>query len=321
MTHPRLALLAVLGLTSAATPSFAGWNNVFLTSCWDCRPRVAQKPAPAPTRADTQVEYERTSYSVPVTVMKPERYTEEVPVQVKSYYYEPVTSYRTSYSIDQCGECQQVQVPCRTSWVKREQCETVMKAVERVRMVPVQMERIVTEVRPKYTTTYYGPVQRTTTPLQPVGPGVGIEREGGAPGTIPPAGVPPMRMPGGLEGRKQPLPAKQPAPEAPSNYRPMPAANALMTSFSKAPHGGLLTGDVVKSDRQTPLANAKLVFVNAKDLDTREYVTADDFGGFDVKLPAGEWHLYVGGGNGKATYHSKVSVADGERTTVKVQDR
>ena len=89
----------------------------------------------------------------------------------------------------------------------------------------------------------------------------------------------------------------------------------------KAPNGGMLTGDVVRSDRETPLANAKLVFVSAKDLNAREYVTADDFGGFDVKLPAGEWHLYVGSGNGKATYHSKVSVADGERTTVKVQDR
>lgn len=319
MMHPRTALLAVAGLAATAAPSFAGWNNVFLTACNDCRPRVAQKPAA--TRADTQVEYERTSYSVPVTVMKPVRYTEEVPVQVKSYYYEPVTSYRTSYSVDPCtGECQQVQVPCRTSYVRREQCETVMKAVERVRMEPVQMERIVTEVRPKYTTTYYGPVQRTTSPLQPAGgPGVGLERDPAAPGTIPPAGVPPMRMPGsGVGGRPAP---KQPAPEAPSNYRPMPPANALMTSLRKAPTGGMLTGDVVTSDRETPLANAKLVFVNAKDLDAREYVTADGFGGFDVKLPAGEWHLYVGNGNGKAVYHSKVSVTDGERTTVKVQDR
>lgn len=320
MTHPRTALLAVLGLASAASPSFAGWNNVFLTGCWDCRPRVAQRP-PAPTRAETQVEYERTSYSVPVTVMKPERYTEEVPVQVKSYYYEPVTRYRTSYSIDECGQCQQVQVPCRTSYVRREQCETVMKAVDRVRMVPVQMERIVTEVRPKYTTTHYGPVQRTTTPLVPVGPGVGIERDA-VPSTIRPPDVP-MRMPGSGMGGRLPAPRPQPtpAPETPSNFRPIPPANALMTSFGKAPHGGTLTGEVVKSDRRNPLPNAKLVFVNAKDLDAREYVTADDFGGFDVKLPAGDWHLYVGNGNGKAVYHSKVRVDDGERTTVKVQDR
>lgn len=318
MTHPRTLLLAVAGLAATAAPSFAGWNNVFLTACWNCSPRTSQRPTTPTPRADTQVEYERTSYSVPVTVMKAERYTEEVPVQVRSYYYEPVTSYRTSYSIDPCtGECQQVQVPCRTTQVRREYTETVMKAVERVRMVPVQMERIVTEERPKYTTTYYGPIKRTTSGLQPVGsaPGVGLERDSGAPGTIPPANVP-MRMPGNVSAPRQPAPL--PAPAQPqSNFKP----NALTTSLKKPISGGTLSGSVVQNDRETPIANAKLVFVNAKDLAAREYVTADGYGEFDAKLPAGEWHLYVGHGDGKAAYHSKVSVADGERTTVKVQDR
>ncbi len=310
MMHPRTALLAVLGLAATATPSFAGWNNVFLTCCWDSRPRVAQRPAAPALRADTQVEYERTSYSVPVTVMKPVTYTEDVPVKVRSYYYEPVTSYRTSYSLDECGRCQQVQVPCRTSYVRREQCETVMKAVERVRMVPVQMERIVTEVRPKYTTTHYGPVQRSTTPLQSVGPQVDQYRDpSSAPGTIPPAGVP-NRM----EGTSAP---RQPAP---SGYRPAPPRNAMSTSLKRTT-GGTLTGEVVENDKTTPISNAKLVFVNAKHLDTREYATADGFGGFDMNLPAGDWHLYVGHGDGKAVYHSKVSVTDGERTKVTVMDR
>jgi hypothetical protein len=317
MSH-RTALLAVLGLASSAAPSFAGWNNVFLTGCWSCPPRTAQRPpAPAP-RAETHVEYERTSYSVPVTVMKPEKYTEEVPVQVRSYYYEPVTTYRTSYTLDECGQCQQVQVPCRTSQVRREYTETVMKAVERVRMVPVQMERIVTEERPKYTTTHYGPIKRTTTGLQPVGPTVDQYRDRdpltpSVPGTIPPANVP-MRMPGGdVSKPRQPAPASAPSQSA---FRP----NAMTTSFSKAT-GGTLTGEVVKNDKETPIANAKLVFVNAKNLDAREYATADGYGQFDAKLPAGDWHLYLGHGDGKAVYHSKVSVTDGERTAVKVQDR
>ena len=314
MMSPRTALLAVLGLTVTAAPSFAGWNNVFLTGCWNCRPRVAQRPpaAPAP-RAETQVEYERTSYSVPVTVMKPERYTEEVPVQVRSYYYEPVTSYRTSYSLDECGQCQQVQVPCRTTQVRREYSETVMKAVERVRMVPVQMERIVTEERPKYTTTHYGPIRRTTTGLQPVGPTVDQFRD-------------PNPLPGGMNIRPQDVPMRmppgqtsaprQPAP-APSNFRP----NAMTTSLKHTAGGGTLTGEVVKNDRETPIANAKLVFVNAKDLTAREYATADGLGGFDAKLSAGDWHMYVGHGDGKAVYHSKVNVTDGERTKVTVMDR
>ncbi len=315
MMSPRTALLAVLGLTATATPSFAGWNNVFLTGCWDCRPRVAQRPpaAPAP-RAETQVEYERTSYSVPVTVMRAEKYTEDVPVQVRSYYYEPVTTYRTSYSLDECGQCQQVQVPCRTSQVRRDYTETVMKAVERVRMVPVQMERIVIEERPKYTTTHYGPIRRTTTGLQPVGPTVDQYRDSGTPGTIPPANVPmpmPKRMPGDDVSKP-----RQPAP-APSNFRP----NAMTTSLKHTVSGGTLTGDVVKNDKETPIANAKLVFVNAKDLAAREYATADGYGQFDAKLPAGDWHLYVGHGDGKAVYHSKVNVTDGERTKVTVMDR
>ena len=287
MTHPRTALLAVIGLASAASPSVAGWNNVFLTGCWDCRPRVAQRPpAPAP-RAETHTEWERTSYSVPVTVMRPERYTEEVPVQVRSHYYEPVTSYRTSYSLDECGRCQQVQVPCRTTQVRREYTETVMKAVERVRMVPVQMERIVTEERPKYTTTHYGPVRRTTSGLQPVesGPSIGVEREGGAPGTIPPANVP-MRMnpPGAndVSAPRRPVPVPPPAP-VPTNFRP----NAMTTSLKPALGGGTLTGEVVQNDKETPLANAKLVFVNAKELDAREYVTADGYFASDLPVACG----------------------------------
>jgi len=314
MTHPRTALLAVLGLAASAAPSFAGWNNVFLTSCWDCRPRVAQRPAAPATRSETTTEYERTSYSVPVTVMKPVTYTEDVPVQVRSYYWEPVTRYRTSYSIDECGRCQQVQVPCRTSYVRREQCETVMKAVERVRMEPVQMERIVTEERPRYTTTHYGPIRRTTTPLRPVGePQVDQFRDRGpaTPRTIPPADLP-MRMPsGGTSAPRRPTP---------SGYRPDTPFNAMTTSLKRTT-GGTLSGEVVTSDQTTPIPNAKLVFVNARELATREYAAADGYGSFDANLPAGDWHLYVGHGNGKAVYHSKVSIADGERATVKVQDR
>ena len=110
---------------------------------------------------------------------------------------------------------------------------------------------------------------------------------------------------------------RQPAPSA---YRPAPPVNAMTTSLYRAT-GGTLTGEVVENDKTTPIANAKLVFVNAKTLDTREYVTADAFGGFDVKLASGDWHLYVGHGDGKAAYHSKVSVTDGERTKVTVMDR
>jgi hypothetical protein len=43
------------------------------------------------------------------------------------------------------------------------------------------------------------------------------------------------------------------------------------------------------------------------------YLTADSFGGFDAKLPAGEWLVYAGPGTGKADYISKFAVKDGDR--------
>ena len=150
----RLLTLASLGVVATAAPSYAGWNNVFLTACNDCEPRTSQKSQLPPTR--TSMKYESTSYYETVTVMRPEKYIEEVPVKVKSYYYEPVTTYTYRSYYDSCsGQCQQIAVP-RTSQVRREECNTVMKAVERMKMVPVQVQREVTESRPVYTS--YGPV-------------------------------------------------------------------------------------------------------------------------------------------------------------------
>ena len=77
----------------------------------------------------------------------------------------------------------------------------------------------------------------------------------------------------------------------------------------------------MKQDRATPVANAKLVFVNAADAEHREYATADAFGQFEKKLTAGEWYLYVGPGDGKASYHSKVQVKEGGTRSVTVASR
>ena len=297
----RLLTLASAGVLSTAVPASAGWNSVFLTSCNDCdRPSTSYKLPP--TR--TSLKYESTSYYETVTVMRPEKYIEEVPVKVKSYYYEPVTTYSYRSYYDSCSrQCQQIAVP-RTSNVRREECNTVMKAVERMRMVPVQVEREVTESRPVYTS--YGPVTRSYGPLGSSAPRIdeyrnskpSIQQEGGS---IPETRLPtsPMYLP----GLSNPI-AKPPAP---ANFRP----NAMTTSFAKAAPTKVY-GEVVQTDQKTPLANAKLVFVNVADVEKREYISADAYGQFEKTLPAGEWYLYVGPGDGKANLHSQIKVSEGE---------
>ena len=199
---PRKLLLAALGVAAAAAPTLAGWNHVAQPTCNDGPVRRAFKPSadcngcdtPAPAPRPT-VNYETRTYYEPRTVMKPERYTEEVPVQVKSYYYEPVQTYTQRSYYDPCsGQCQQIAVP-RTSYVKKEDCHTEVRYLEKVRMVPVQVEREVTETRPVY--TYYGPTVRrygpTTdaAPALPANPGGGV-RPGGSETYTPitPPGVP-----------------------------------------------------------------------------------------------------------------------------------
>jgi hypothetical protein len=154
-------MLAAFGLAATAAVAPAGWNNVANVACCDGPIRRAfRSPEPAPIRSSSNYEtrYETTTYYEPITVRKPEKYLEEVPVQVKSYYWEPVQSYSYRSYYDPCsGECQKVAVP-RTSYVRKEDCRTETRYLERVRMVDVPMQREVTETRP--VTTYYGPVQK-----------------------------------------------------------------------------------------------------------------------------------------------------------------
>ncbi len=298
----RLLTLASAGVLASAAPSFAGWNSVFLTACNDCnKPSTSQKLPPT----STSMRYESTSYYETVTVMRPEKYIEEVPVKVKSYYYEPVTSYTYRSYYDSCSrQCQQIAVP-HTANVRREECSTVLKAVERMRMVPVQVEREITESRPVYTS--YGPVTKHYGPLGATAPRVdeyrypkpGVYRDGG--GSIESPGLPttPMQMPGGVSNPKP--------SSAPSTAR----FNALTTANVKlAPTK--VYGEVVQKDQKTPLAGAKLVFVNVANTEKREYTAADAFGQFEKSLPAGEWYLYVGPGDGKANLHSQIKVSEGE---------
>lgn len=320
MTPTRRFALAALGLAASAAPSFAGWNHVAQPVCNDGPLRRAFKPAAdccpdtPPARTSTKVEYETRTYYEPVTVMKQERIQEPVEVKVKSYYWEPVQTYTQRSYYDPCsGECQQIAVP-RTSYVRKEECRTETRYLEKVRMVPVQVEREVTETRPVY--TYYGP---TTRKYGPTTSGPSVDQYRGSPrveegrGTYTPIPNPSLPTGPGV-GLPKTMPEKvipkveTKAPPATSDYR----FNALSTSNAKET-GAKVFGEVVGEDKVSPLANAKLVFVNAGDLADKRYVTADGFGGFDAKLPAGEWHVYAGPGTGTAGYVSKFKVKDGDK--------
>ncbi len=313
----RKLLLSALGVAAVATPALAGWNHVALPTCNDGPVRRAFKPSadcdtPAPAPKPT-VRYETTTHYEPMTVMRAEKYTEEVPVQVKSYYYEPVQTYTYRSYYDPCsGQCQQIAVP-RTTNVRKEDVRTEVRYLEKTRMVPVQVEREVTETRPVY--TYYGPTVRKYGPTTDV-------RYAPAPGGTPRPGssetynpIPPQNLPI-TPGSS--LPKRMPEKAIDKiESRSYPNLNALSTSLSKE-SGAKVYGSVTGLDQETPVPNGKLVFVRAADQSDKRYITADKFGGFDANLPAGEWLVYAGPGNGQAAYVSKFKVAEGDKQPLTV---
>ena len=309
-------LLTITGVMASDTAAEAGWDNVFQVCCHDCRPRStrsyfrADNCEPQPER---RVEYQRSYYMEPVTVMKAERYTEEVPTKVKSYYWDPVTTYTYSSYYDPCTcKCQEIAVP-RTSYVRKEQCNTVMRYVERIRMVPTQVQRKVEVVRP--VVTYYYPETRRYLPADCELPAGGAtprvdEFRGSQPKVIQEGEtIPRTDLP--ITGQSRPR--TTPAPTKPFTG----GVNARTTSYAPA----TVRGEVVRDDQHTPRGGAKLVFVNAANLDLREYVTSDSFGNFDVKLPAGEWYVYLGNGDGRAQYHRKITVGEYDAREFKVVSR
>ncbi len=294
--------LAAAGLALSAAPASAGWNNVFEACCWDCNKRASNYTPECCPQPEKRVQYIQRTYYEPVTeykcekIMVPQQYT------YRSYYWEPVTSYKYSSYYDPCsGECQKVATPVQ-SYALREQCNSATRYVERTRSVPVQSYRPVTVTQP--VVTYYMPptVQRSSysIPVLPQGantspnvetfrspPPAATEERGGTENQIPKTNLPtdPQSLPRAMPGT---------------------GTSAKINTASRGP--AKVIGEVVEKDRVTPRAGAKVVFVNAANTETREYTIANEFGEFETKLPAGEWFVYLGKGDGKAAYHSKITV-------------
>ncbi len=155
-----------------------------------------------------------------------------------------------------------------------------------------------------------------------VPPGVGEQRQ-----LAVPPGVSEQReaAPSTSESQRYPAPAStQPMPRAPegASFRPSTAypPPAVRLDRIVSASGPSVQGQVVSEDRH-PVANVQLLFINADQVNTRETITADAAGKFQVNLAAGSWHVYTQTRDGKTEYRSKIDVRANEANDVRLVSR
>jgi hypothetical protein len=312
---PRLLALALFGVLGTTGTASAAWDNVFQVCCNDCGPRVSYSspcdPCPQPCpQPEVRISYVQRCYYQPVTEYVRKSYYEPVTRNYTSYFYEPVTEYKYSTYYDPCTGCpQKVCTPC-TSYRLRSKCNSVTSYVERCAMVPVTSLRQVSYQQP--VVSYYYP----PTPACPPG-------SSNYPPSIPRVdeirGNPPTVAPNSSD-----MIVPQQLPTTPGGMsNPRPGANVKLRPEKTVSRSSVVSvrGEVTMPDQLTPRSNAKLVFMNADKPEQKEYVDANAYGEFDVRLAAGTWYLYLGGENGRATYHKKITVGDRDTYDYKVVSR
>ena len=322
MTTTRLFALAIFGALATAGTAPAAWDNVFQVCCDDCRPRTSFfappcDPCPQPCpQPEMRISYVQRCYYQPVTEYVRKTYYEPVTKKVTSYYYEPVTTYRYSTYYDPCTGCpQKVCTPC-TSYRLRSKCNSVTSYVERCAMVPVTTLKQVTYQQP-VVSYYYPPAQDCCPPASSGYP------------SIPYSGAPRVdelrtNPPGVTPGTGDYIPPQSvPTPMNPGMSNPRPNSNVKLRPEKTVSRSSHVTvrGEVTMPDQLTPRTDAKLVFVSAENPDVKQYVNANSFGEFDTRLTAGKWYLYLGGDNGRATYHKELNLGDRDTYDYKVVSR
>ncbi|MBA4066955.1 MAG: hypothetical protein C0501_25255 [Isosphaera sp.] len=312
MSTTRLVALTAAAALGTAGDAAAAWNNVFQVCCND-RPRASfSAPAPCPDpcpqpcpQPEVRVSYVQRCYYQPVTEMVSRSFYEPVTRNVTSYFYEPVTSYRYSTYYDPCTGCPQRVCTPVTSYRLRSQCNAVTSYVLRTAMYPVTTLRPVTVQQP-VVSYYYPPGSSSFAPpvLPPAAPRVEELRQN--PPTVVPDRIPPADV-----------------PTTPGMSNPRPGSNVKLRPEKTVSRSSLVTvrGEVTLPDQLTPRANARLVFVDADNADRKELVTANAYGEFDARLPAGTWYLYLGGDGGRATYHKQLTLGDRDTYDYKVVSR
>lgn len=316
---PAALALAACGVLGSAGNASAAWNNVFQVCCNDCaKPQVSYyAPAPACPQPEVRVSYVQRSYYQPVTEYVRRSYYEPVTRNYTSYYYEPVTEYRYTTYYDPCTGCPQRVCTPTTSYRMRSKCNSVTSYVERCAMVPVTSLRPVTVRQP--VVTYYYPPEPACPPAAaapiaaPAGPSVEQLRES-APSVTPSQGGAETNIPAPMVPVQPGMSYPRTSPNSNPRIRPEKTVSRSNTVVT-------VRGEIVSPDQVTPRPGTKVVFVNADNQSRREYATANQFGEFDVRLPAGKWYLYLGGDQGKAVYHKQVSLGDKDTYDYKVVSR
>jgi hypothetical protein len=96
----------------------------------------------------------------------------------------------------------------------------------------------------------------------------------------------------------------QPSNAAPA--RPVPPPPPVKLDRIVVGPDAHVHGQVVKSDN-SPRSNARVLFVDAA-LGGRQTATTNNWGHFDIDLPAGNWLVYLYGPDDIARYHSRLDV-------------
>ena len=300
----KLTMATIVALNLAGSVE-AGWTSVAQLTCGNCRQRSSYKPANDCDKPEIRRSYVQRTYYQPTTEWRAEKYLEPVKVNVRSSYYEPVTTYTYSSYYDPCtGECQQIATP-RTDYRVREQCNTAYKYVERTRMVPVQTLKPVTMMQP--VVSYYYPPKPVRGGTRLIDPS---EIEPYKPAV--PAPQAEIERTGGVE-----LLPNQNVPASPPRTMPEGTSRSRTASYGKSTG---IRGELVERDRMTPRADTKLILVNASTQDRKE-VRTNNHGEFELPLSAGEWHVYVGTGTGKAGFHSTLTLTEGQTRDLTVASR
>jgi hypothetical protein len=324
MTFTRCATLALaialVGAASESNRAAAAWDNVFQVCCNDCRPRTSfSVPCPQPCpQPEMRISYVQRCYYQPVTEYVRKSFFEPVTKKVTSYYYEPVTEYKYSTYYDPCTGCpQKVCTPC-TSYRLRSQCNSVTSYVERCAMVPVTTLKQVTYQQPVVSYYYPPPCPPGSASFFPPAPAGPFSGPSTGPSVNELRENPPGVMPGGSDTMIKP----QELPTGPGNASFPRPGSAKIRPEKTVSRSSVVTvrGEVVLNDQITPRAGAKLVFMNADKPEQKEYVTANAFGEFDLRLPAGNWCLYVGDKD-KATYHKQITIGARDTEDYKVVSR
>jgi hypothetical protein len=308
--------LALGGMAALAGTSSAAWDNVFQVCCHDCKPRVSYsvpcpQPCPPCPQPEMRISYVQRCYYQPVTEYVRKTYYEPVTKKVTSYYYEPVTEYRYTTYYDPCTGCPQRVCTPVTSYRLRSQCNSVTSYVERCAMVPVTTLKPVTVTQP-VVSYYYPPCppggSTSFFPPAPGGPTIEQLRDN------PPSVMPPKT---GSDGMIPPTEL----PTAPGSFPKQGNPKLRPEKTVSRPSVVSVRGEVVLNDQITPRGGVKLVFMNADKPDVKEYVTANAYGEFDVRLASGTWYMYLGDGTGKAVYHKKIDLGDRDTVDYKVVSR